>query len=255
MFFKGTKYMIQVIHRAFDIIEYISKDPEKPKVLGEIAKTLNLNAGTCANIIKTMVSRKYIEKAEHQKGYILGSAAYNLTGNSGYKKELIEISKPEMELLTKALNENSELSVLQNDLRLVLLRVKSDHDVQARTASEKRAYDTAAGRIMLACLSENEVEAFVQTYGLPKEEEWFEAKSLSSFFVEIAKIRTAGYAIQISINQIVGLAVPLFKDDKIIGCLGMYMPTYRYDDIGHDKILTSIIESGKAINEKLKAKI
>ena len=245
--------MIQVIHRAFDIIEYIGKDPDKPKVLGEIAQALNLNAGTCANIIKTMVSRKYIEKAAHQKGYILGSAAYSLTGNDGYKKELIEISRPDMELLTQTLNENAELSVLQKDLRLVLLRVKSDHDIQARTASEKRAYDTAAGRIMLACLTEAEVESFVQKYGLPKEEEWKEAKSLSSFFVEIAKIRAAGYAIQISVNQIVGLAVPLFKDGKIIGCLGMYMPTYRYDDLGHDKILESIIASGNAINEKLKA--
>ncbi|RZK43421.1 MAG: IclR family transcriptional regulator [Pedobacter sp.] len=244
--------MIQVIHRAFDILEYIGKDPEKPKVLSEIAQSLNLNAGTCANIIKTMVSRKYIEKAAHQKGYILGSAAYNLTGNEGYRKELIEISKPDMELLTKSLNENSELSVLQEDLRLVLLRVKSDHDVQARTASEKRAYDTAAGRIMLACLTEVEIEAFVQKYGLPKEDEWFEAKSLSSFFVEIAKIREVGYSIQISVNQIVGLAVPLFKDEKVIGCLGMYMPTYRYDDLGHEKILSSIISTGSAINQKLK---
>lgn len=245
--------MIQVINRAFDILEFIGKDPDKPKVLGEIAQTLNLNAGTCSNIIKTMVSRKYIEKAEHKKGYILGPAAYNLTGNEGYKKELIEISKPDMELLTAELNENSELSVLQKDLRLVLLRVKSDHDVQARTASEKKAYDTAAGRIMLAYLSEAEIEAFVQKYGLPKEDEWKEAKSLSSFFVEISKIRSAGYAIQISVNQIVGLAVPLFKDDKIVGCLGMYMPTYRYDTLGHDLILESIIKRGNAINEKLKA--
>ena len=244
--------MIQVINRAFDILEFISKDPDKPKVLGEISQALNLNAGTCANIIKTMTSRKYVEKAAHKKGYILGSAAYNLTGNEGYKKELIEISKPDMERLTADLNENAELSVLQKDLRLVLLRIKSDHDVQARTASEKRAYDTAAGRIMLACLSEAEIEAFVQKYGLPKEDEWKEAKSLSSFFVEMDKIKRAGYAIQISINQIVGLAVPLFKDDKVVACLGMYMPTYRYDALGHQKILDSIMASGQAINEKLK---
>jgi DNA-binding IclR family transcriptional regulator len=243
--------MIQVIHRAFDILEYISKEPDKPKALGEIAQALNLNAGTCANIIKTMVGRKYIEKASHQKGYTLGSAAYNLTGNEGYKKDLIEISRPDMELLTSELNENSELSVLQKDLRLVLLRVKSDHDVQARTASEKRAYDTAAGRIMLACLTEPEIESFVQKYGLPKEDEWKEAKSLSSFFVEIDKIKKAGYAIQISVNQIVGLAVPLFKDNKIVACLGMYMPTYRYETLGPDLILESILKSGKAINDKL----
>ncbi|MDQ1142612.1 IclR family transcriptional regulator [Pedobacter agri] len=243
--------MIQVINRAFDILEFIAREPDKPKVLGEIAQALDLNAGTCSNIIKTMMNRKYIEKAEFKKGYILGSAAYNLTGNEGYRKELIDISRPDMEILTSELNENSELSVLQQDLRMVLLRVKSDHDVQARTASEKRAYDTAAGRIMLAYLSDSELEAFVQKYGLPETGEWPEIKSLASFFVEISKIRTAGYSIQISINQIVGLAVPLFKDEKIIACLGMYMPNYRYDALGHERILQSIIKSGRAINEKL----
>ena len=61
--------MIQVINRAFDILEYIAKDPDKPKALGEIASDLDLNAGTCANIIKTMVARKYLEKIDKQKGY------------------------------------------------------------------------------------------------------------------------------------------------------------------------------------------
>ncbi|KQN37214.1 IclR family transcriptional regulator [Pedobacter sp. Leaf41] len=243
--------MIQVINRAFDILEFIAREPDKPKVLGEISQALNLNPGTCSNIIKTMMNRKYIEKAEFKKGYILGSAAYNLTGNEGYRKGLIDVSRSDMELLTSEINENSELSVLQNDLRLVLLRVKSDHDVQARTASEKRAYDTAAGRIMLAYLGDSELEAFVQKFGLPKADEWSEAKSLSSFFVELSKIREIGYAIQISVNQIVGLAVPLFKDEKIIACLGMYMPTYRYDMLGHERILQSIIKTGKSINEKL----
>ncbi len=243
--------MIQVIHRAFNILEFIAKDADQPKSLGEIAAALTLNAGTCANIIKTMVSRNYLEKLPHQKGYILGAAAYNLTGNEGYKKELIDISKPSMELLTADLNENSELSFLQRDLRTVLLRVKSDHDIQARTASEKRAYDTAAGRIMLACLSEQELEVFIQKYGLPQSEEWPEAKSLATFFVEIAKIKAASYAIQISSNGIVGLAVPLFKENKIIACLGMYMPNYRYNELGHDRVLESIIKHGSLINEKL----
>lgn len=246
--------MIQVIHRAFNILELIAKDPQRPKTLGEIAEALNLNAGTCANIIKTMIARNYVEKLPHQKGYILAAAAYNLTGNEGYKKELIEISRPNMELLTAELNENSELSFLQRDLRMVLLRVKSDHDIQARTASEKRAYDTAAGRIMLACLSENELEAFVQKYGLPLAEEWPEGKSLATFFVEISKIKSQGYSIQMSSNGIVGLAVPLFKDEKMVACLGMYMPGYRYDDLGHEHVLQSIIKHGDLINQKLAQK-
>ena len=65
-------FMIQVIHRALNIMEYIALDPERPKGLGDIAERMDLNAATCANIIKTLVTRKYLVKLEKQKGYLLG---------------------------------------------------------------------------------------------------------------------------------------------------------------------------------------
>ena len=88
--------MIQVINRALDIIEYISKEPETPKSLSDISGTLDLNAGTCANIIKTLVERNYIEKLVNKKGYQLGKRFYQLGNFSGYKKDLIEVAKPIM---------------------------------------------------------------------------------------------------------------------------------------------------------------
>ena len=54
--------MIQVINRALDILELIAEEPEKQKSLSEISEKLDLNSGTCANIIKTLVSRNYINK-------------------------------------------------------------------------------------------------------------------------------------------------------------------------------------------------
>ena len=53
--------MIQVIHRAFDILEYLSQDPKREFSLGEIAAYTGLNSGTCANIMKTLVRRNYVE--------------------------------------------------------------------------------------------------------------------------------------------------------------------------------------------------
>lgn len=49
--------MIQVIHRALDILEYISQGPKKEFSLGEIAEYTGLNSSTYANIIKTLVKR------------------------------------------------------------------------------------------------------------------------------------------------------------------------------------------------------
>ena len=64
--------MIQVVNRALDILEFIAKDKNKIYSLTEIADALELNHATCANIIKTMVNRNFIDQIGHKKGYRLG---------------------------------------------------------------------------------------------------------------------------------------------------------------------------------------
>ena len=125
--------MIQVIHRALDIMEIVAADPDKPKSLSDIANALGLNHGTCANIMKTLVTRKYLEQIGSKKGYILGSKAYTLTGNDAYRKDLIEASSPEMEKLTAATNENTLLAVLNGENRIVIHRISAEQELQVRT--------------------------------------------------------------------------------------------------------------------------
>ena len=128
--------MIQVINRAIDILEYVAKEPESPKPLGEVATALSLNAGTCANIIKTLVERKYLDKHPNQKGYTLGSMAYNLTGNDGYKKDLIEAARNELETLTKKLNENSLLTILKENNRITVLSAQGNNEIRSSSVNE-----------------------------------------------------------------------------------------------------------------------
>ena len=64
--------MIQVVNRAFDILELVALKGDNDVGLGEIADTLGLNHGTCANILKTMIYREYIEKTSSRGGYRLG---------------------------------------------------------------------------------------------------------------------------------------------------------------------------------------
>jgi DNA-binding IclR family transcriptional regulator len=252
MYFRntGASLMIQVINRALDILELIGKDSEKPKSLSEIANTLGLNAGTSANIIKTMVERRFLEKVG-KKGYILGSAAYKLTGSEGYNKELITCGRQELNALTEKINENSELTVLNNDLRIVLLRVYSSHDLQVRAASEKRAYGTASGISIIANLPQAELTKFIDTYGIPAEDEWGAALDRESFIAELEKIKKDGFAIRTTSDNIVGLAVPIFKNERVVAALGVYLPVFRYDTANQKAILNEIIRTGKSINEKL----
>ena len=89
--------MIQVLNRAFDILELVAIKRDSDIGLSEIADTLGLNHGTCANIIKTMISREYIEKTSSRGGYRLGSRCQYLTENFSFKNELLLSSVELME--------------------------------------------------------------------------------------------------------------------------------------------------------------
>lgn len=247
----NTKFMIQVINRALDILEFLAKDPEKERTLSEISDEFNLNSGTCANIIKTLVTRNYIEKLDKKKGYCLGSKAYGLTGNENYKKDLTEAAKDELESLTEKLNENSLLAVLDGEIRRVILRVISGHSVQASTASEKRAYDSSSGRVLIAMLSDVDLDRFIKKNGLPYDDEWEGVTDENSLRKQIAKIRSNGYATQLTKGKIAGLAVPIYKNKKVIASLSVYMPEFRYSNSDKNAMVRLLNTVSDQISAKL----
>ena len=246
--------MIQVIHRAIDILEIISAEPEKPKSLGEIADTLGLNHGTCANIIKTLVSRKYLEQVGTKKGYVLGSKAYTLSGNDAYRKDLIEMSAPEMEKLTASINENSLLAILNGENRIVIHRIISaEQELQVRTAQEKHVYDSASGRLLLAMLSDVDIERFVSKYALPTEQMWKEAHTPEGLKEEIVKIRAEQCAFQVLPGrQVIGLAVAIYKNGKVVASLSIYLPEYRYMNMDKIALVEKLKSTANRISQKLK---
>lgn len=243
--------MIQVINRALDILEFVSVEPEKPKLLSDISTALDLNAGTCANIIKTLVTRKYLEQSAKRKGYILGSKAFKLTGNEGYKKDLVTSARKEMNLLVQKFNENTLLAVLDKDIRSVILRVDGNQDLQANTQSEKKAYNSSAGRLLLSSESEEWLKKFTELYGLPTKDQWAGVKNYKGLLENLHQIKADGFSIQIAGNQIVGIAAPIGYEGKMIAALSMYMPLYRFDSSKQGHIIEMLKGAAKRISEKL----
>lgn len=242
--------MIQVINRALDILEYLSIEPNDPKSLSVIANNFKLNPGTCANIIKTLMERKYVEKID-KRGYCLGSKAYALTGNTGYQKDLVKAATKEMEFLTAKYNENSLIASLINNTRSAVVRVSGTQDIQVITSKEKSVYDTATGRLLLAMLPEAELHKFVVKYGLPKGEEWTAVKTEKSLLAQLESIRNNGYAKKVTTGKIIGFAVPVYITDKIINSLCLYMPEYRFKQTDEKLIVADLLTTAKAIEAAL----
>lgn len=243
--------MIQVIHRAFDILEYLSDDRAQPKALGEIADAVQLNHGTCANILKTMVDRQYVDQTGPKKGYCLGVSAYRLTDNSAFWKAISDAAYREMAHLTRQLDESSLLAVLKGDHRVLIHRELCEQALQVQTADEKHVYDAASGRLLVGMLNDSDLDKFILRYGLPSPELWAEASDKQAFFEQISQIRAEECAFQESIRQIIGYAVPIRKFGKVVASLSVYLPTYRHDPSKAADVLMALRQTAGIINQTL----
>ena len=243
--------MIQVIHRAFDILEFIARDKDREFGLGEIANSLNLNHGTCANIIKTLVSRGYIEQPGKKQGYKLGANAYYLTDNFSNKKELLNIASDPISELNREINESCILAIMKDNMRVTLLKKLSTHELQVVAKSEEKdIYQTATGRIILACMERQKQETFIEKFGLPNTM-WAEINSKKELITELDKIKEKQFAIHFDGEQIVGIGAPIYKKGEVIASVGVYLPTVRFNPEAKKFIFSKIAETTKQINKEL----
>ena len=244
--------MVQVLIKAFDILELVAQRNGQSITLTEIANELELNQATAANINKTLVHKGYLEHIGKKKGYRLGPAAYRLTNDVPYGQDLVNAAREAMEKLTTKLNESCLLGVLRNYKRYILHVVNSEQEIQVKMRSERNVYETASGRLLLAYLSEKELERFIQHNGLPDPALWEEASSMEKLLEALAQIKNEGMAMTFMGNRHVrGFAVPIVVNGAVVAGLSVFLPEYRCIPAHQKDIVQALKESAERISEKL----
>ncbi len=244
--------MIQVIHRAFNILELLAENADRELGLSEIADSLELNHGTCANILRTLVGRGYVEHVTSTKrGYKLGPQAYRLADSRLRNTELIDVARSTMESLGAEIGEQVILSVVRNDKRVVLHEIPCTRELQVRTAGEASVFRTTTGRMILSHYPARELDELIKRVGLPTKEDWPEARTKADLVRLLGDIRGNGVEVYCNRNHVAGLAVPIFKDGEVIASLGVYLPEIRFSPAERPKLISLLKEAAAEINGKL----
>ena len=243
--------MIQVIHRALSILEFLALEPDRVHSLGEIADTFGLNRGTCSNILKTLAERNYVERLSGRRGYRLGVMAEQLGGARSLDHAIVSAARPVLQGLTRSLNETSLVGVLRGDKRVTLDSVQCDRDLQARSRQVRNAYETATGRLLVAFLPRDRLDALVTSAGMPPADVWPGVDRRESLTRALAKIRKAELATTRSSDHIVGLAVPVRRADDVLASVSVYLPEIRFRASRRQEILDALRDAGRQISRRL----
>ncbi len=242
--------MIKVLHKVFDIIEFLAESPERPRSLMEIARHLEQHPATCANILKTLMRRNYIEQVAPKKGYLLGPALFQVSRKAPYRKDLIAAAEPLMAKLAQSVNETVILVTVRMGRRFVLSQINGQQHIQVAPQAliEDNLYDTATGRLLLAYMPERELDKLTAEYSL-QASKWPVANNPAVFKETLAKIRKSGKVVHKPNPDMIGIAFPIQDQrSEVIASLGLFLPSFRFKGDHRKKVLSGLQQTAAAIN-------
>ena len=250
-----SEYLIQAVSHALDLLEQFHGEVDELGVT-ELSKRLKLHKNNVFRLLATLESRSYIEQNKVTENYRLGLKTLELGQTFIKQMGLLRQSKPVLEALVNKCNETTYVSILK-DFNIVYLDVVETAmtvRVVPRVGSRLPAYCTAAGKIQIAFMSDEELDAYLPTKDLKS----YTPNTITdreSLKKQLKLIADQGYAFD---NEELDTGVKCVSAPirdytrRIIGAVSISGPSMRFSD---ERIKTELIplvlEAGDEISAKL----
>lgn len=250
-----SEYIIQAVDHALDLLEQFQGDIDELGVT-ELSKRLKLHKNNVFRLLATLESRNYIEQNRVTENYRLGLKTLELGQTFIKQMGLLRQSRPVLEALVKECNETTYVAILKDSHIVYLDVVETDLTVRVvpRVGSRLPAYCTAAGKIQLAYMTDEELDNYLPA----KELKRFTANTITDrdeIKAHLARIVEQGYAID-NEEMDVGVccvAAPI-RDytRRIIGAVSISGPSMRFSKERMEQELIPLVQrAGEDISTKL----
>ncbi len=236
--------MIQVLHRAMDILEIVSAHPSGYTAI-QLAQQLRLNRATCTNIIRTLMKRDYLLKIHGSRNYILGPRAFGLSRRRYFLNDMVVLAKDRIDQLSR---EQGHPAVLTAMCQYRCYSIYNARPELGMPADEEALYVSdislkASGRLLYAFMTPDKRKIFFEE-NPESSKGWRKLKGIRA---ELARIRQSCFAVVENDHRLTGLAVPLFSGDCVVAALGMYMPRSECPKTKQKAFITAMRKMAEAI--------
>lgn len=250
-----SEYIIQAVSHALDLLEQFHDEVDELGVT-ELSKRLKLHKNNVFRLLATLESRGYIEQNRVTENYRLGLKTLELGQTFIKQMGLLRQSRPVLEDLVKECNETAYVAILKDFYIIYLDVVETDLTVRVvpRVGSRLPAYCTAAGKVQIAYMTDEELENYLPTKELKRytPSTITDREELKKHLRDIVE---TGYAIdneELDIGvRCVGAPIRDYTR-RIIGAVSLSGPTMRFTDERLEKELIPLVQrASEEISSKL----
>src|SRR5512136_2354805 len=157
-----TDYNVRAVERALQILSSFD-DQHTERGLSEIAQEVDLHKATTHRLVTTLVNYGYLERTEGQK-YRLGLRLTDLGYKAIRRMDLRREALPYITQLSRQMEEACDLSIFDRGEVFYIEYVPGPHTltVAAAVGQHLPAYCTASGKLFLANLSPDALNAYLE---------------------------------------------------------------------------------------------
>lgn len=239
-----SEYIIQAVSHALDLLEQFHDDVDELGVT-ELSKRLKLHKNNVFRLLATLESRGYIEQNKATENYRLGLKALELGQTFIKQMGLLRQAKPILEQMVEESNETSYVAIYKENHIVYLDVVETNLTVRvvSRVGYRLPAYCTAAGKIHMAFMTEEELDELITKMNFIQHTPTT-ISNPDTLRKELDKVREQGYAFDDEEMDpgVRCIAAPI-RDytRRIVGAISVSGPTMRVSNARIESELVPLV--------------
>jgi DNA-binding IclR family transcriptional regulator len=244
---------VQSVDRAITVLEILARDGSAG--VSDVAAEIGVHKSTAFRLLAALEERDLVEQNIDRGKYQLAFGILRLASSIPARIDLVRQSQPLLDELAAEMDETINIAVVREHFAVNVQQAMSSAAVVSQNwvGQLTPLHATASGKILLAHMPEAQLEAILQTAGLPK----LTAHTITTrktLAEQLATVRETGFAttheeLEIGLNA---AAVPV-RDHTgaVIAALSAAGPAYRYDDAEMARTADALKQAGARISHRM----
>lgn len=242
---------IRSIDRACDILFFLAG--QKEQSLSQIATGVDLPKSTAFRILRTLEVKRLVTLDPVSMTYSLGLGFFRIATTTISQMDIRNVAIPYMRDISAKLGANVNLSIAQEDYRIIIERIESKGPYRLYRympiGTRLPLYVGAGGKVILANMPQTDIDRVINTQINVNSES--ASTNISKLNQELESIRQRGYASswdELGVGAL-SIAVPLMCGGiNINGSLNVSFPVDSYHNEKNDEAVAMLLQVSNEIS-------
>ena len=242
------------VRRTVAIFELLLAEGE-PMPISDLIARLKIPKSTLYDLVHTLSETGYLERDERSANLFLGRKLFELGMAYRAHTDILRDGAPIVEDLRDATGETVQLSVLENDRMLVLLKEEGSQPLRiiSRVGSRVPPNWAAAGRLLLSDLGDGELRNLLSRT-VAQSPSGHATTDIDTLVEQVRKFRKQGYATEINeANLHAGcVAAPVFDGGgRCIAAISVVAPEQRLGRGNRRRLIDEVRQAAHRLSQRL----